>query len=1083
MFQSGGMSLELYRLSWSMAQVPAGDGTVDSAKDAAFVFAGPKFFIALIAGVVLAFAFQLVLTNLSVALGITILGRQSDSDNSDNSDNSDKKGSIGGTIRLIGTAVGLWTLVTVSLALLIACFLAVKLSLIPYAGLGAIVGLVIWATYFSLLVWVSSTTVGSLIGSVVNTATSGFQAIVGTATAALGAKVASDRVVATAEAAASAFRRELTAGFDPVSLRETVEDYIQALRPPELDIKGIRQEFEKILSDPQVKEIASSGGLANIDRQQLVDLVSSRTDLSKRDVNRIADQLEAVWKQTVGKAVPSGSDGMKDLLNFLKSAQPDQLRQELSAKIDQLLAEVRSGKSGERQGGGKESPGFMQQALQFGLNTITGGGGDRQGGDQDSPNPINQAMMLALNTIVATVMGRTDLSDLDVQKILDQVRSAKDKLTGKAEKIVSQVTGDETPEVPYSTIRADVENYLLNTYSWKMNRETLAREFKEVLFDPQADPGTVRREVERLSKADFVKLLQQRDGFTPEKVNEIAQQLESIRQEVLSEALTAEAKEKAQDLRMRVEGYLLLTRKEDLTPENMDGDFKALLEDSDADADTLRDRFSQFNSDTLAQILNQREDLTPAVVEQIVNRFQSTSSGVVTSAENLATQAKAQAETVWLNLESYLHNTGKEELNPEGIKRDLKMLLDDPQAGILAIRARLSRFNRDTLVQLLSQREDLSPQQVNQIIDRVQETWTSVRTSPQTAGGKAKEQYEQVTRRLAEYLRNTGKEELNPEGIKRDLTRLLNDPQAGAKLVRDRLSQMDRDTLVKLLSQRQDLSEEQVNQTIDRVQEAISTIVGAPRRLASRTQSQVQDFQASLEDYLRNTGKEELNPEGIKRDLQLLLHDPGVGMESLGDRLSKIDRDTAIDMLSQRPDMSPEEAARIVDQVLSVRDQFVEQVRAVQRSVQLAIDSVFERIRNYLNSLDRPELNYDGLKQDLRKLFDDRQAGFDALRDRLSQFNRDTLVAIVSSREDISEADANRVIDQIERTRDNVLQRAERLQQEAQRRVEEVKQQAKQQAEETRKAAASAAWWLFWTAISSGSCSAIAGALAPIWPG
>jgi hypothetical protein len=88
------------------------------------------------------------------------------------------------------------------------------------------------------------------------------------------------------------------------------------------------------------------------------------------------------------------------------------------------------------------------------------------------------------------------------------------------------------------------------------------------------------------------------------------------------------------------------------------------------------------------------------------------------------------------------------------------------------------------------------------------------------------------------------------------------------------------------------------------------------------------------------------------------------------------------------------------------------------------------------------------------------------------------LVALVSSREDISEADANRIIDQIEGARNNVLQRAESIQHEAQRRLEDVKRQAARQAQETRKAAASAAWWLFATAIVSALASAIGGALA-----
>lgn len=209
MFQSTEIMLGLYKPLLWLAQVPVDPSNVTPAQ-ASVLTSGPRFFVALISGVILAFAFQLVLTNLSLAAGISYLGHSSDSDS-----DSGEVGSLGGSIRKIGTAVGIWTLVTVTIALLIACFLAVKLSLVILdPGLGAILGLVIWGAYFLLLVWVSSTTVGSLIGSVVNTATSGFQAIMGTATAALGAKAVNNQVVATAEAAAAAVRRELGSGID-----------------------------------------------------------------------------------------------------------------------------------------------------------------------------------------------------------------------------------------------------------------------------------------------------------------------------------------------------------------------------------------------------------------------------------------------------------------------------------------------------------------------------------------------------------------------------------------------------------------------------------------------------------------------------------------------------------------------------------------------------------------------------------------------------------------------------------------------------------------------------------------------------
>ena len=90
------------------------------------------------------------------------------------------------------------------------------------------------------------------------------------------------------------------------------------------------------------------------------------------------------------------------------------------------------------------------------------------------------------------------------------------------------------------------------------------------------------------------------------------------------------------------------------------------------------------------------------------------------------------------------------------------------------------KFDRDTLVKLLSQRKDLSEDQVNQLIDSAEENWHSALQAPQKLADKAKEQYDQSTTALADYLRNTGKSELNPEGIKRDLTKLLENPKEGA---------------------------------------------------------------------------------------------------------------------------------------------------------------------------------------------------------------------------------------------------------------------------------------------------------------
>lgn len=267
---------------------------------------------------------------------------------------------------------------------------------------------------------------------------------------------------------------------------------------------------------------------------------------------------------------------------------------------------------------------------------------------------------------------------------------------------------------------------------------------------------------------------------------------------------------------------------------------------------------------------------------------------------------------------------------------------------------------------------------------------------------------------------------------------------------------MDRDTLVQLLAQRRDLSEAEANQIVDDVEFNLRSIAKAPRRLAVRTQQKVQDFKTAIADYLRATDKAELSPTGIKRDVQLLLNDPRAGAESLKERLSHFDRETLVALLSQREDISEEDVNRVVDQILEVRDNVLGQLQMVQDQIKSAIDRVLAKIKAYLNSLDRPELSYEGIKRDINVLFDDPQAGFNALKDRFSQVDRNTLIAVMSSRDDISQADAERIVSQIERTRDRALQRAERIQTEAAMRLESAKKYAASQMEETRKAAAGA---------------------------
>jgi len=997
----------------------------------ALVFSGSQFFTALIAGVLLAFAFQLLFTNLGVAAWISTQGKSS---NSSSDDNNRKSISFGTTIRQVSVKLGLATLVSVTLALFIACMLAVRLGLFVSPVSGAIVGLTIWATFFALLVWLSSNRLSSFIGSVTNAATSGLQAILGTATAAIGTKAASKQVVATAEAAAAAVSRELGNAIKPQSLRKELEGYLGRIKSPEVDTDKIAADFERLLERENLPEIGVH--LRQFDHQTFRNLIGNRSDLAEKDLDRIAKRLETIWQQKIAQR-PKSKDHLADFKNYLQSATREQLLgKDFDDKLDTLVKEKDQNRS------------------------------------STGTNPVSEALTLGVNSLIGLIMGRSDLSEFDIDKITAQMQQLKGHLGEQTDKIATGVGIKDSP----SLLKTDIENYLLNIYPWKIGQENAQREFRDILYNPEDAPEIVAADLRQIDRAYFAELLGRTNIYNQTKIESISQLLERIRLEALDEVEAAIEQKKAIATLTKAEDYLLHTAKENLTPAQIQLKFSSIFLDSDLDYQQLSEHLNQFERSAWETIFTKRQDIPASETSNLITELEIAKERVLREAQEEQASAQLKVEVQWQRVQSYLREASKEQLSPQALQKELKLVLSDRNIEGATRRARKTLFERDTLMSLLVQRRDLSREQIDRTLNEVEKIWLTVQHEPTKVVVQVQDQYEQASSAIAEYLRNTGREELNPEGIERDLTKLLEDPKTGFKAITNRLAQMDRDTLVQLLSQREDLSQEQVNQTIDQVQATLGNIAKTPRLLAKQTQEKVESFQETVADYLRSTDKEELNPEGIKRDVQLLLNNPRAGMGNLQERLSHFDRDTLVVLLSQRDDISPEDVNRIIDEILVIREQMLERLKTIQK----ILDRVLIKVRDYFRSLSLPELNYQGIKNDLDNLFNDPKAGFEALRDRFSHFDRDTLINILSSRDDISKADVERIVSQVETTRDRLLQKSERIQLEAKLRVEEVKRQAQRQAEEARKAAAAASWWLFFTAFISAIASAGAGALGAI---
>ncbi len=295
------------------------------------------------------------------------------------------------------------------------------------------------------------------------------------------------------------------------------------------------------------------------------------------------------------------------------------------------------------------------------------------------------------------------VQDVDVNKIIEQLKQVANQTVEQGSKI-----GERFSTQPDNTLKADVEEYILNSFPWHFNRITIQDEFREVIYDPDANPSDVRRNLEAINPGYFTNLLNQRNDLNEDKRREIAEQLENIRQEILPIVQQAEQQEKLQQLRSQIEDYLRNAQKEELDSEGVERNFKLILEDSESSFEELQERLSKFNRDTFVPLLQQRHDMREEETNNIIGQLESTRDYIIDQARESQEQARNKANELRQRVEDYLRNTHKEELNPDGIKRDFQVLLEDPQAGINLLRSRLSQFDRDTLVQLLSQRQDLS---------------------------------------------------------------------------------------------------------------------------------------------------------------------------------------------------------------------------------------------------------------------------------------------------------------------------------------------------------------------------------------
>jgi hypothetical protein len=248
-----------------------------------------NFFVCIVAGVLLALAFQLLLTSLSVAGGITAIGnirKKGNSPSGSDSHSSDDDGMNVG--QKVSSGLGAWTMITTSIALFFASLLAVKLGLIGANFIGATLGLVIWATFFMVVTYLEINMISSLVGGLASTVKNSLSSA-SSVFSKSEASVSKDVARTKAKQEAKEMRRQLEKLFDTHDVDRKVEDYVATLKPQHIDIKNLKKQIKDLITDLQVTEKADFDYPNSV--KKLILEEADKSSLSKEDKQAVKDHV------------------------------------------------------------------------------------------------------------------------------------------------------------------------------------------------------------------------------------------------------------------------------------------------------------------------------------------------------------------------------------------------------------------------------------------------------------------------------------------------------------------------------------------------------------------------------------------------------------------------------------------------------------------------------------------------------------------------------------------------------------------------------------------------------------------------
>lgn len=313
-----------------------------------------NFFVTILSGVILALVFQIILTAISVAAGVTTIGNikssYAESKANVGEDDQDNSGSMNAGVKYT-TLFGIWSLITTSVALFGATALALNISSMESSASNITTALVIWGLFFLILFYLETRIVGTLLGNLVSTITTGFRNSASTISA-MFEKSPYQKVDNILDHTIDKVRSEFDGGIDATKINSMIDHFFHKVDERTPDLDNLKRDLEDVAKESKSKNstgkwmaiqqmvngaINENSNSSDVDKQsksqklrEVVSIINKKFEQADSREEGVKNVVEA-FTDLDKKEIDSRSHKIKD---YIAKATPDELS---SDKLNILL--------------------------------------------------------------------------------------------------------------------------------------------------------------------------------------------------------------------------------------------------------------------------------------------------------------------------------------------------------------------------------------------------------------------------------------------------------------------------------------------------------------------------------------------------------------------------------------------------------------------------------------------------------------------------------------------------------------------------------------------------------------------------